>query len=259
MLTAEHASEWGASGRRLVERGRLIAALDRAVARKLTVISAPAGSGKTSLLRACAAQAVPTQKVAFVAVPRDQRDEQLFWLTLLESIRRTVYTGQVEEPLSAAPRFYAEEMIDRVLSELADYPGRLVLVIDDLHELASNAAVSHLGSLIAELPANVHAVLGTRRDPQLRLHDLRLAGQLAEIRAADLSFTEPETRELLATSGVILSNAAVATLHTRTEGWAAGLRLAAISLAEHPDPERFVAEFSGTDRGVGDYLLSEML
>ena len=186
-----------------------MAALDRAVARKVTVISAPAGSGKTSLLRAWATRSAGTQPVAFVAVPRDQRDEQLFWLTLLESIRRTLDTGQVEEPLSAAPRLYAEGMIDRVLSELADYPGRLALVIDDLHELASNAAQAHLSSLIAELPANVHAVLGTRRDPQLRLHDLRLAGQLAEIRAADLSFTEPETRELLATSGVILSNPAV--------------------------------------------------
>jgi len=178
-----------------------VAALDRAVARKVTVISAPAGSGKTSLLRAWAARSAPTQPVAFVAVPREQRDEQLFWLTLLESIRQTLDSdrSQLEEPLSAAPRFYADEMIDRVLSELADYPGRLVLVIDDLHELASNDAQAHLSRLVAELPANVHAVLGTRRDPQLHLHELRLAGQLAEIRSADLSFTEPETRELLAT------------------------------------------------------------
>ena len=259
VVTAEHASDWGTSGTRLVDRGRLVAALDRAVARKVTVISAPAGSGKTSLLRAWAARSAPTQPVAFVAVPRDQRDEQLFWLTLLQSIRHTLDRRQLEEPLSAAPRFYAEEMIDRVLSELTDYPGRLVLVIDDLHELASNAAQAHLSRLVAELPANVHAVLGTRRDPQLHLHELRLAGELAEIRAADLSFTEPETRELLATSGVILSDQAVSTLHKRTEGWAAGLRLAAISLAENPDPERFVGEFSGTSRGVGDYLVSEML
>ena len=236
-----------------------MAALDRAVARKVTVISAPAGSGKTSLLRAWADRSAPTQPVAFVAVPRDQLDEQLFWLTLLQSIRHTLEASQIHEALSATPRFHAEAMVDRVLSELADYPGRLVLVIDDLHELTSDGAQAHLSRLLAELPANVHAVLGTRRDLQLRLHQLRLAGELAEIRAADLRFTEAETRELLATSGVVLSDRAVATLHRRTEGWVAGLRLAAIALAEHPDPERFVAEFSGSNRTVAEYLIAEML
>src|SRR5713101_5497631 len=150
-------------------------------------------------------------------------------------------------------------MVDRVLSDLDEYPGRLVLVIDDLHELTSEGAQAHLSRLLAGLPANAHAVLGTRRDLQLRLHQLRLAGELAEIRAADLRFSEAETRELLATSGVVLSNQALATLQKRTEGWAAGLRLAAISLAEHPDPERFVAEFSGSHRTVSDYLIGEML
>ena len=105
----------------------------------------------------------------------------------------------------------------------------------------------------------MHAVLATRRDLRLRLHQLRLAGELAEIRAADLRFTERETRELLDASGIALSEAGVALLHQRTEGWAAGLRLAAISLAGHPDPERFVAEFSGSDRTVAEYLLAEML
>ena len=105
----------------------------------------------------------------------------------------------------------------------------------------------------------MHAVLATRRDLRLRLHQLRLAGELAEIRAADLRFTERETRELLDASGIALSEAGAALLHQRTEGWAAGLRLAAISLAGHPDPERFVAEFSGSDRTVAEYLLAEML
>src|SRR5207247_861521 len=104
-----------------------------------------------------------------------------------------------------------------------------------------------------------HAVRPTRRDLRLGLHQLRLAGELAEIRAADLRFTERETRELLDASGIALSEAAVALLHQRTEGWAAGLRLAALSLAGHPDPERFVAEFSGSDRTVAEYLIAEML
>jgi LuxR family transcriptional regulator, maltose regulon positive regulatory protein len=105
----------------------------------------------------------------------------------------------------------------------------------------------------------VHAILATRRDVRLGLHQLRLAGQLAEIRAADLRFSGRETSELLDAAGIALSAEGTALLHQRTEGWAAGLRLAAISLTGHPDPEWFVAEFSGSDRTVAEYLLAEML
>ena len=105
----------------------------------------------------------------------------------------------------------------------------------------------------------MHAILTTRHDVRLGLHRLRLVGELAEIRAADLRFSERETRELLDASGIALSDAGAALLYQRTEGWAAGLRLAALSLAGHPDPERFVAEFSGSDRTVAEYLLAEML
>ncbi|HEV2239729.1 MAG TPA: LuxR C-terminal-related transcriptional regulator, partial [Streptosporangiaceae bacterium] len=120
-------------------------------------------------------------------------------------------------------------------------------------------ALAQLTGLLTSLPPNVHVVLATRHDLRLRLHQLRLAGELAEIRAADLRFSERETRELLDASGIALSAAGVALLHQRTEGWAAGLRLAVISLAGHPDPERFVAEFSGSDRTVAEYLIAEML
>ena len=109
------------------------------------------------------------------------------------------------------------------------------------------------------LPPQVHAMLTTRHDLRVRLHQLRLAGGLAEIRAADLRFSERETRELLAASGIALPDAGAALLHQRTEGWAAGLRLAVLSLADHPDPERFVAEISGSDRTVAEYLIAEML
>ena len=102
-------------------------------------------------------------------------------------------------------------------------------------------------------------VLSSRRDPPIRLHRLRLADEVAEIRAGDLRFTERETRELLALPGSVCPTLGVAALYQRTEGWAAGLRLAVISLSGHPDPERFVAEFSGTDRAIGEYLMAEML
>ena len=150
-------------------------------------------------------------------------------------------------------------MVDRVLSELADADAGITVVIDDLHELTSPEALAQLTRLLTNLPPHVHALLTTRHDLRLGLHQLRLAGELAEIRAADLRFTERETRMLLDASGIALSEAGAALLHQRTEGWAAGLRLAAISLAGHPDPERFVAEFSGSDRTVAEYLIAEML
>jgi LuxR family maltose regulon positive regulatory protein len=150
-------------------------------------------------------------------------------------------------------------MANRVLSELADADGTVTLVIDDLHELHSPEATAQLTRLLTNLPPQVHSILTTRHDVRLRLHRLRLAGELAEIRAADLSFSERETRELLDASGIGLSSSGAALLHQRTEGWAAGLRLAVLSLAGHPDPERFVAEFSGSDRTVAEYLIAEML
>src|SRR4029077_49439 len=120
-------------------------------------------------------------------------------------------------------------------------------------------ALMQLEYFLANLPRSTRVVLSSRRDPPIRLHQHRLADEIAEIRAGDLRFTERETRELLATSRITLSDSGAAALYQRTEGWAAGLRLAVISLRGHPDPERFVAEFSGTDRAVGEYLMAEML
>jgi LuxR family maltose regulon positive regulatory protein len=244
---------------RLIDRDDLLAALDRAAARKVTIISAPAGSGKTSLLRAWADRPGQRYRLTVLQVQRDQQDAQQFWLALLDAVRHTSATAGRAEQQAATPDFNAPAMVDRVLSELADAPGDVTLVIDDLHELTSPEALSQLTQLLISLPPHVHAILTTRHDLRLRLHQLRLAGELAEIRAADLRFTERETRELLDASGIALSAAGAALLHQRTEGWAAGLRLAALSLAGHPDPERFVAEFSGTDRTVAEYLLAEML
>ena len=243
---------------RLIGRGDLLAALDRAAAKKVTIISAPAGSGKTSLLRAWADRPGQPHRLAVMQVQRDQHDAQQFWLALLSAVRQASAASRAEPP-AATPDFNGRAMVDRVLSELADQRGRLILIIDDLHELTSPDALAQLTRLLTNLPGDVHAVLATRRDLPLRLHQLRLAGELAEIRAADLRFSERETRELLEASGIALSDAGAALLHQRTEGWAAGLRLAAISLADHPDPERFVAEFSGSDRTVAEYLIAEML
>jgi LuxR family transcriptional regulator, maltose regulon positive regulatory protein len=232
----------------LLDRERLLSVLDEAVTKRVTVISAPAGSGKTSLLRTWIERARRTHRVVFVSA-RSEEDEQGFWLALI--------SGLAEAPLPS-PSFSRAAMVERVLAELAQRLEPIVLIIDDAHNLTQDA-LAHVNKLLGDLPAHAHAVVSTRHDLRLGTHRLRLAGELAEIRARNLEFTETETRELLINSGVALSDDAVQTLQLRTEGWAAGLRLAVLSLAVDPDPEMFVAQFSGNNRAVADYLMAEML
>src|SRR6202022_1651840 len=118
------------------------------------------------------------------------------------AVRQACGASGAAEPPAASPDFNGATIVDRVLSELADAHGGVALVIDDLHELTSPEVLAQLARLLADLPSHVHAVLATRRDLPLRLHQLRLAGELAEIRAADLRFTQRETREFLEASGI---------------------------------------------------------
>jgi LuxR family maltose regulon positive regulatory protein len=247
----------GARG--LLDRKDLLQLLDRAVTKRVTVISAPPGSGKTSLLRAWADRSTNLRRVAFVSVERDQQDAQRFWCAVLDAIRSPARSIDSETSPAPIAALDVDQVVDSVVSEVAEQVEPVVLIIDDLHELRSADALTQLENLLAILPSSARVVLSSRRDPSIRLHQLRLADEVAEIRAGDLRFTERETRELLAGSAIGLSGAGVAALYQRTEGWAAGLRLAVISLSGHPDPERFVAEFSGTDRAIGEYLMAEML
>jgi LuxR family maltose regulon positive regulatory protein len=243
----------------VLDRDDLLQMLDRAVTKRVTVVSAPPGSGKTSLLRAWVRRSRSLRRVAFVSVDRDQQDAQRFWSAVLNAIHRPTSSVGAETQPAATASLDADELVDRVLSELAEQVEPVVLVIDDVHELRSADALRQLEHLLTVLPSSARVLLSSRRDPPIRLHQLRLVDEVAEIRAGDLRFTESETRELLATSGISLSDGGVASLYRRTEGWAAGLRLAVISLSGHADPERFVAEFSGTDRAIGEYLMAEML
>jgi LuxR family transcriptional regulator, maltose regulon positive regulatory protein len=226
---------------------------------RVTALSAPAGSGKTVLLRSWIAEENLAERAAWVSVHGEERDPQRFLISVADALRGTVHGSKLVRPLTATPDLDGWAIVEWLLRDLHSLPDRIWLVIDDLHELRSAHALRQLELLVMRAPAELRFVLASRRDPQLGLHRLRLEGQLTEIRAADLRFTREESRDLLEAAGVRLSGQALALLHERTEGWAAGLRLAALSLVGHPDPDRFAADFSGSDRTVAEYLLAEVL
>jgi LuxR family transcriptional regulator, maltose regulon positive regulatory protein len=178
---------------------------------------------------------------------------------VLDALRRTSTGAALVRELTAAPDLDGWAMVERLLKDLAPLDEPLWLILDDVHELGSDQARRQLELLVMRAPKNLRFVLATRHDLRLGLHRLRLEGELTEIRADDLRFSPAEARELLAAAGVELIDPALALLVDRTEGWAAGLRLAALSLAGHPDPERFAEEFSGSERTVAEYLLAEVL
>ena len=187
---------------------------------------------------------------------RGERDPQRFWLSVLGALRQTGPGSVLVQPVTAAPDLDGGAITERLLTDLAPLDDRVWLVVDDVHELGPEA-LRQLELLIMRAPPGLRFVLATRHDVRLGLHRLRLEGELAEIREPDLRFTVAEAGELFAAAGVELPELAL--LVERTEGWAAGLRLAALSLAGHPDPERLAAEFSGTERTVAEYLLAEVL
>ena len=196
--------------------------------------------------------------MAWVTVERGERDAQRFWLQVIDALAAAGGEDAIER-VSPAPRFAGAPVVERLLGELERLHEPLDLVIDDLHELGSDDALAWLEMLVTRLPARLRVVLATREEPSLGLHRLRLAGELAELRAPDLRFSLEETRALLDAGGISLSDRGLGSLQERTEGWPAGVRLAAISLSAHPDPERFVSEFSGSERTVAGYLVAEVL
>lgn len=226
---------------------------------QVTLVSARAGSGKTALLRSWIAHARLADRTAWVSVRSEEHDPQRFWLSVIEQMRAAAGAHGFVEKVAPTPHFDGEALVDRLVSGLGSLEAPMILVIDDVHELRSPDARSQLEQLLVRRPSRLRVVLASRHDPQLGLHRLRLAGELVELRDADLRFTLDETRELLAASHITLTADALALLHARTEGWAAGLRLALLSMEGRADLEGFVREFSGSDRTVADYLLSEVL
>jgi len=245
------------SGSRAVARPALFGVLEQAV--RVTLVSAPAGSGKTVLLRSWIEQKRVESRTAWVSVGRSEHDLQKFWTSVVAALHATELGSGVLQTLEPAPSLDGWEIVERLLKELAELKQRLWLVIDDLHELRSNEALRQIELLLLRVPEPLRFVLLTRHDLRIGLHRLRLEGDLTEIRGSDLRFTAEEARGLFTDAGVALSDRALNPLMERTEGWVAGLRLAALSMARHPDPERFAIDFSGSERTISEYLLAEVL
>ena len=242
---------------RIVTRSALFEQLDRAA--RVTEVSAPAGSGKTTLLRSWVEGSGLAERTAYVSVHGDATDPQRFWTAVVEALRGTETGSALVKPLNAAPDLDGWAIVEQLLSDLDPLRDRSWLIIDDVHELAGTEVLRQLQLMMMRAPSEVRFVLATRHDMSVGLHRLRLDGELTEVRASSLRFTLEESAAFFKAVGLNLSANAVGLLQQRTEGWAAGLRLAALSLSGHPDPERFAAEFSGSERTVADYLLAEVL
>jgi len=241
----------------VVVRGELFERLNRAG--RITEVSGPAGSGKSVLLRSWIDEAGLAEHAAQVSVQDEDHDPQRFWTSVTDALRDTAAGSALIQPLTATPDLDGWAVVERLLADLGPLRERIWLVIDDVHALGSAEALRQLELLLIRAPAGLRFVLASRHNLRLGLHRLRLEGELTEIRAASLRFSRDEARALIETAGVRLTESALALLHERTEGWAAGLRLAALSLAGHPDPEQFAAEFCGSERTVAEYLLAEVL
>jgi LuxR family maltose regulon positive regulatory protein len=248
----------------LVARPRLTARLEREASRKLTLISAPAGFGKTTLLVEWLKEHEDgDQSVAWVSLDEGDNDPVRFLSYLVAALRRTVGEGFGEGVLAVlrspgAPRM--EAVLGAFVNELLDLPGEIAVVLDDYHVIDSESVHRIVAFLLEHLPPNVHLVVSSRIDPPLQLSRLRTRNQMTELDAADLTFTSEEAASFLNTvMGLDLSAEDVAVLEERTEGWIAGLQLAALSMRHRKDVSGFIRSFSGSHRDVLDYLAEEVL
>jgi LuxR family transcriptional regulator, maltose regulon positive regulatory protein len=246
----------------LVARPQLTARLERQASRKLTLISAPAGFGKTTLLGEWAASRLDEQSVAWVSLDEADNDPARFLSYLvaaLQTIDEQIGEGVLSSLQAPGPP-PVRALTGALLNELADYPGTLAIVLDDYHLIDSDQIHAIVAFLLERLPSNVHLLIASRIDPPLPLARLRARGQIAEIDAADLSFAREEAVAFLKdTMGLNLSDEYVTALEERTEGWIAGLQLAALSMRDREDIPGFVRAFSGSHRDVLDFLTEEVL
>jgi LuxR family maltose regulon positive regulatory protein len=241
-------------------RPRLLERLADGAGRELVLVCTPAGFGKTTLLGDWARRS--RQPVGWLSLEVGDNDPVRFWRYVVAALDGAgTGLGDQVAPLLAGPQPASlEAVVTAVVNGLAGLPDRCALVLDDYHVIEAPPIHHSLGFLLERLPAQLQVVLASRVDPPLPLARLRVRGQLTELRARDLRFTQDETAALLReVAGLDLSAASLAALSARTEGWVAGLQLAALSLQRDADPAAFVATFSGSHRFVLDYLTEEVL
>jgi LuxR family maltose regulon positive regulatory protein len=245
---------------KVVLRPRLIERLNEGLHRKLILISAPAGSGKTTLVSEWLAAEAP--QAAWLSLDEGDNDPPRF-LAYLVAALQTIAADIGEGVLGAlqAPRPPPNEAImTALLNEMTTVPDDFVLVLDDYHVIDARAVDDALTFVLEHLPPRMHLVIATREDPNLPLARLRARGQLSELRATDLRFTPDEAAEFLeGVMGLALSAEEIAALETRTEGWIAGLQLAALSMRGREDVSGFIRAFAGDNRYIVDYLVEEVL
>jgi LuxR family maltose regulon positive regulatory protein len=243
-----------------VARPHLISRLNDGGVSNLTLVSAPAGFGKTTLLSAWVGDlGLP---VAWLSLDEDD-DAPVRFLAYVIAALQTIAPGLGQSwagGIESAQPPSVESVLVALLNEISALPGPVVLVLDD-YQAPDAAAVDHaVAFLLEHLPPQLHLVISTRQDPDLPVARLRARGQLTELRAADLRFTAAEAAEYLNTRmGLSLTYEEVARLEQRTEGWIAGLQLAALSMRGHPDASGFIDAFSGDHRYITDYLVGEVL
>ena len=242
-------------------RRALLDRLDEALSAKLVLLVAPAGWGKTALLCDWFSSR-ETERTAWLSVDQGDNDPARFWAHVVAAVN-TVCPGigaGTLEMLIAPGAKSADAVLSPLINDFAGVPSRVTLVLDDYHLISNRAIQERMEFLAEHLPSALGLVLASRSDPALPLARLRARGQMAEIRADELRFSEDETTQLLnGTAGVQLAPDAVQALHHRTEGWAAGLYLAGLSLRGRPDADREVHDFHGDDRKIVDYLAAEVL
>lgn len=247
--------------RHLVLRARLLDTLDGGVGRRLMLLSAPAGAGKTALLSSWIGTRRLPGTPCWLTLDSDDNDAPRLLADLLSTLRESAACapGSALDDLAAPSGARTARFLPLLINALAELRTPAIVVLDEVHELTSPQSTAMLEFLVRHAPEQLRLVLAGRADPPLPIERLRVGGELTELRIADLAFDRQETAELCRELGLPLSDTDVDALWTRTEGWAAALRLAALSLQGHPDPTQFLSELSGTDRAVADYLVSEVL
>src|SRR5713101_5018498 len=245
---------------KVVSRPRLLERLNEGLHRKLTLIAAPAGFGKTTLVSAWVAGC--DRQVAWLSLEEGENDPTLFLTYLvaaLQTIAPTIGEG-VWGVLQSPQPPPTEAILTALLNEITTLPGHFVLVLDDYHVIDAQAVDMAFTYLVEHLPPQMHLVIATREDPQLPLARLRARSHLTELRAADLRFTASEASAFLSqVMGLSLSAEDIAALEDHTEGWIAGLQLAALSMQGHQDVSGFIRAFAGDHRYIVDYLVAEVL